>query len=173
MAGLPARSLSRLTLLLLVLTLVPGPLGCREQPGTAGAAADPGGGASCSVAPAVALAVAGRADGIYGVENLIVRPEPLVRFEEVTLTGSGVEATSHKPWLHLRLAERGARAMALFTAAPAGRSIAVVVQGEVAAHHKIRQPITTSELQVSCCNPKGCERWKKRLGAVRAGENDG
>ncbi len=115
-------------------------------------------GDTCSIDDAGALDIAGRSDGFYGVVGQQVQPAPLARFEHVQRTGTGVEASSGKRWIGLRLGPEDAQALRQFTADPAGKSIAVITGGEVASRHKVRVPLQTADVQVSCCNPRACER---------------
>ena len=66
---------------------------------------------------------------------------------------------SGKPWYRFACADGAATALRTFTAEPQGRSIVVVVDGEVAAHQKVREPVSGTAFQVSCCNPAACDRW--------------
>lgn len=126
--------------------------------------------ASCDTAPAPSAActlpdgrvldVAGRLDGIYGVEADVVGAAPLAHFDRSVRLEDGVDAESGKRWVKLRLAEGEADAFRAFTTQSSGRSIAVVVDGEVACQHKVRAAITSDEIQVSCCNPRACEKWQ-------------
>jgi preprotein translocase subunit SecD len=115
-------------------------------------------GDTCSIDDAGALDIAGRSDGFYGVVGQQVQPSPLARFEHVQRTGTGVEASSGKRWIGLRLGPEDAQALRQFTADPAGKSIAVIAGGEVASRHKVRVPLETADVQVSCCNPRACDR---------------
>ena len=118
------------------------------------------GAAFCTADGAPTPDVAGRADGVYGVVDGRAGPQPLARFDRIVRTGEGVDPQSGKPWLRFRLGEDEARAIEEFTRVPAGRAIAVVVGGQVASLHKVKVPIRTRDLQLSCCNPRACDRWK-------------
>ena len=113
------------------------------------------------------LDVSGRADGLYGIVDDAVAATPIAHFERMVRTGAGVDPQCGKRWVGVRLAEEEARALKDFTATPEGRGMAVVVSGQVASRHKIRQSIESAELQVSCCDPKACDRWEALLASDR------
>jgi preprotein translocase subunit SecD len=113
------------------------------------------------------LDVSGCVDGLYGVVDDRAGATPIARFDRMVRTGSGVDAQSGKRWIGVRLADDEARALREFTAAPQGRGMAVVVGGEVASKHKIRQRIQSDAVQVSCCDPRACERWEAVLDRSR------
>jgi hypothetical protein len=113
------------------------------------------------------LDVSGRPDGLYGVVEDRVAAMPMGHFERMVRTGSGVDAQSGKRWIGVRLADDEARALKDFTVTPEGRGMAVVVSGQVACRHKIRQRIESADLQVSCCDPKACDRWEALLASDR------
>jgi hypothetical protein len=121
---------------------------------------------SCALPDGRTLDVAGRADGIYGVVGDQVGAAPLAHIERAQRTSEGVDATSGKRWIGVRLADDDARAVRDFTATPEGRGIAVVVGGEVACRHKIREPILSRDIQVSCCDARACDRWVALLGTT-------
>jgi len=130
-----------------------GAMGCRPKATSS----------TCNVPERVALDAAGRADGIYSVIGDALEAAPVVRFQQLTLMTEGVDVESGKRWLRMRTAEPDASRMADFTSKPEGRSVAVVVGGVVACHHKIRTPITSPDIQLSCCNPAACDRWLAQL----------
>ena len=134
----------------------------------AGCRSNQGASASCVLPDGRALDVTGRGDGVYGVVDERVGDEPLAHFEHTVRSSEGVDPDSGKRWVRIRLADDEARALSEFTATPSRRSIAVVVAGEVASQHKIRQPVTSPELQVSCYNPHACERWRALVKATPA-----
>lgn len=119
--------------------------------------------ATCDVPDRVGLEAKGRSDGIYGVIGDEVEKTPLQHFEDLTLTSQGVDTESGKRWLRLHASGDDAHALADFTARTEGRSLAVVIGGEVACHHKIRAPVAGDDFQVSCCNPTACDRWIDKL----------
>jgi hypothetical protein len=118
---------------------------------------------TCSVPSAVSLAIENRADGVFGVDGERVGGAPLVKFDAMVRTSEGIDAESGKQWLRFHLRDGAARALHDFTASPEGRSIVVVVGGQAAAHHKIRQPVEGPDFQVSCCNQAACDRWMRRV----------
>jgi preprotein translocase subunit SecD len=113
------------------------------------------------------LDVSGRVDGLYGVVDDRAGATPIAHFDRMVRTGGGVDAQNGKRWIGVLLANDEGRALQEFTAAPQGRGMAVVVDGEVASLHKIRQPLQSSALQVSCCDPRACDRWETLLARGR------
>jgi hypothetical protein len=85
---------------------------------------------------------------------------PLFRFDQIARTAEGIDSASGKRWLRFQLGDEAAARIAAFTQAAAGRGLAGVVGGEVACAHKIREPIHEKAIQLSCCNPNACDRWK-------------
>jgi hypothetical protein len=120
--------------------------------------------ASCSIDSGPALEVTGRGDGIYGVVDGRVDRAPLATFDKIALNGTGVDNASGKRWVGLHLADAEARAVGAFTSGPKPRGIAVVVDGVLASTHKVREAISSSDVQVSCCDPRACDHWLKILG---------
>jgi hypothetical protein len=132
-----------------------------------GACAKPPSGSTCDVAPRIALEAKDRGDGLYGVVGDAIEKVPLQTFDRLRLSGEGVDAASGKRWLKLHAAPADGAALSAFTRAPQGRSIAVVIGGEVACHHKIREAVNGSDFRLSCCNPAACDRWLEVLNAKR------
>jgi hypothetical protein len=83
----------------------------------------------------------------------------------MTWENSGVDATSGKRWIHLRLSDTDAAALGRFTAGLPPRGIAVVVDGRLACRHKVKAALTAPELQVSCCDARACAVWEQKLRA--------
>jgi len=145
----------RRVLLLLSFVVVGAPLvGCHQ----ASAA-----GESCTLADGTKLEVGGREDGLFGVVGTRVDDLPIAHFHRMQKLSNGVDPSSGKRWIRLRLDEAEGEALRRFTAGAGERSIAVVVAGELACHHKIRAALETNDLQVSCCDPRACDRWEALL----------
>lgn len=123
--------------------------------------------AACTIDDGPPLDASGRADGIYGVLDGKLAPAPIAPFEAMSLTGTGADAESGKRWVGVHLRDAEAKALRDFMSGPKPRGIAVVVAGKVASAHKVREALTGSDAQVSCCDPKACDRWLEILG--RAG----
>ena len=69
--------------------------------------------------------------------------------------------------LHLRFDPDAADQLERFTREHAGGRIAVVIAGEVASSHKIREAIGGGELQISCCSKANCESLRAHLSERR------
>lgn len=109
------------------------------------------------------LDVGKRTDGIYGVVDDRLGDEPLSRFDRLAKTGEGIDTQSGKRWIRIRLAHEETEALRRFTETPTNKRMAVVIGREIASTHKVKAAITSDELQVSCCNPRACDRWNAIL----------
>lgn len=143
--------MSRVALLLLTSLL-----GCKklESSGAACGFAEDGG----------VLDVSQRADGLYALRDDRVDPTPLVTFDRMTRTGEGLEPYSGKRWIGIRLGDPDAQRVRDFTSEKEPKKkMAVVAGGTVASIHKVKEPVTSPAMKISCCEPRACERWSAIL----------
>ncbi len=115
--------------------------------------------ASCDIPSSESPDVTGRANGLYGMKNGVLLDAPIFRYDALTRTEAGVDEASGKRWLRFEMRDDAARALQAFTADMEGKSVVAVVDGAVAAQHKVKAKIEGTTFQVSCCDPAVCERW--------------
>jgi hypothetical protein len=84
---------------------------------------------------------------------------PLVLAESPKAVREGDDTVA----LHLRLRRDHARALERFTRDHHGGKAAIVVGGELATVHKIRQVITGGAVQITSCTEGGCAFLLRRL----------
>lgn len=68
------------------------------------------------------------------------------------------QQTEAKKKLLLSLTKEASEKLKSFTTNHVMNRVALVVDGEVLTMHKIREPITSGQLQISRCNDNACER---------------
>lgn len=73
------------------------------------------------------------------------------------------EERSNKPRLQLTLKPEQIEPLKEFTTTNLGKTVAIVIGGEVITTHKIRTPITGGRLQITRCTKHGCETLYSRL----------
>ena len=73
------------------------------------------------------------------------------------------EEGSNKPRLQLTLEDEQIEPLKQFTATNLGKTVAIVIGGEVVSTHKIRTAITGGRLQITRCTKHGCETLYTRL----------
>ena len=116
-----------------------------------------------------AIDAKGRPDGVYGVRDDQLGAAPLVTFDTMKKTGEGLDPSSGKRWIGVHLGDAEARAVRDFTSDPNGKKqMAIVSGGEIASIHKVKQAVTGTDVQVSCCNPIACDRWNTTLTTPKA-----
>lgn len=66
----------------------------------------------------------------------------------------------------LKLRPKAAEALKRLTADPAGKQVAIVIGGELVTMHKVREAITTGQVQITSCAPGGAEYLLRQLRAT-------
>jgi preprotein translocase subunit SecD len=75
-----------------------------------------------------------------------------------------MDEDSHgKPKLMLQLAQKQVVPLAEFTRKNLGKTVAIVVDGQVVSAHKIKEPIIGGRLQISWCTRNGCHVLMSKL----------
>jgi hypothetical protein len=73
------------------------------------------------------------------------------------------QQTELKKKLLLTLTKEASEKLKTFTANHVMRKVALVVDGEAVTIHKIREPITSGQLQITRCNDNACEHLVVKL----------
>jgi len=73
------------------------------------------------------------------------------------------EDTHGKPKLMLQLSKQQVIPLEDFTRKYVGKSVAIVIDGQVVSAHKIREPIVGGRLQISWCTRNGCRVLMSKL----------
>ncbi|WP_118972070.1 SecDF P1 head subdomain-containing protein [Taibaiella koreensis] len=73
------------------------------------------------------------------------------------------QQTEHKKKLLLSLTPEASQLLKAFTAKHVMQKVALVVDGEALTQHKIREAITSGQLQITRCNDNACERLLIKL----------
>jgi len=71
--------------------------------------------------------------------------------------------SSGKPRLQIQFAPKQAAALEQLTGKNVGRTVAIVIGGEIVTCHKIREAVTGGNLQITRCTKHGCDLIYSRL----------
>lgn len=69
-----------------------------------------------------------------------------------------IPQTESKKMLMLRLSEDGSEKLKSFSAKHVMEQVVMVVDGEALTMHKVREPITSGQLQITRCTDNACEK---------------
>lgn len=93
---------------------------------------------------------------------LILSTEAFIPF--VLSSAPTMDQDSHgKPKLMLQLAQKQVVPLAEFTRKNLGKTVAILVDGQVVSAHKIKEPIVGGRLQISWCTRNGCHVLMSKL----------
>lgn len=73
------------------------------------------------------------------------------------------QQTESKKKIFLSLTQRASDKLKLFSIVQVMKLVAIVVDGEALTMHKIKEPITSGQLQITRCNDNACERLYEKL----------
>ena len=99
---------------------------------------------------------------------LVLQTSPFVPLTLGADPSEDTEEGSGKPRLQLQLTEDQIAPLEEFTRMCLGKTIAIVIDGEVVTTHQVKSVITGGRLQITRCTKRGCETLYTKLLKNRA-----
>lgn len=97
------------------------------------------------------------------VVYLVVQSKPFIPFSLGSDPAEDREEVTGKPRLLLQLSEDQKGPLEEFTRTNLGKTVAIVIGGDVVTSHKVKSAITGGRLQVTRCTEHGCETLFTKL----------